>query len=98
MSRGVSLGRQRLADCRIEWDIRMTRPELLPAIQSEAQANIEREVCSPCGRTLPSPTSAAEAILRRKLVAFDTVSVADGFQSGADRMGASPVISGPYGV
>ena len=32
------------ADCRIEWDIRVTRPGLLEAIQSETQAYIEREV------------------------------------------------------
>jgi acetylornithine deacetylase len=32
------------ADCRIEWDIRVTRPGLLEAIQSETQAYIEQEI------------------------------------------------------
>jgi acetylornithine deacetylase len=50
------------ADCRIEWDIRVTRPNLLAAIQGEAQAYVEREVL-PAMRALSPQTGVVTEVV-----------------------------------
>ena len=77
MSRGVSLGRQRLADCRIEWDIRVTRPELLQAILSEAQSNIEREILPAMRARSPEANVVTEVIYDVPLLLPETDGVAE---------------------
>jgi acetylornithine deacetylase len=83
------------ADCRIEWDIRVTRPELLQAIQSEAQAYIEREVLPAMRARSPEANVVTEVIYDVPLLLPETDGVAERL---AKRLtGASSASTVPYG-
>jgi acetylornithine deacetylase len=83
------------ADCRIEWDIRVTRPGLLEAIQSETQAYIEREVLPAMRARAPATAVATDVIYDVPLLLPETDGVAEQF---AKRLtGARTASTVPYG-
>jgi acetylornithine deacetylase len=83
------------ADCHIEWDIRVTRPELLQAIQSEAQAYIEREVLPAMRARSPEAKVVTEVIYDVPLLLPETDGAAERL---AKRLtGASSASTVPYG-
>jgi acetylornithine deacetylase len=83
------------ADCRIEWDIRVTRPNLLAAIQAEAQAYVEREVL-PAMRALSPQTGVVTEVV------YDVPPLVPEPGGGAERLaksltGAASAATVPYG-
>jgi acetylornithine deacetylase len=83
------------ADCRIEWDIRATRPGLVEAIQSEAQSYIEREVLPAMRARAPVAAVATEVIYDVPLLLPETDGVAE--QLAKRLTGATTASTVPYG-
>jgi acetylornithine deacetylase len=83
------------ADCRIEWDIRVTRPGLLEAIQSETQAYIEREVLPVMRARSLAAGVVTEVIYDVPLLLPETEGVAE--QLAKRLTGATTASTVPYG-
>jgi acetylornithine deacetylase len=83
------------ADCRIEWDVRATRPGLVEMIRSEMRASIEREVL-PAMRARSSATDVTtEVIYDVPLLLPETDGAAE--QLAKRLTGATATSTVPYG-